>query len=72
MDILFVIVLILVITASAVFICSFFQDIFSFFIAPVINGRLNSRIIILHKIGLHESANILQARHINGWLDLIR
>lgn len=72
MDILFVISLILVIIFSGVFIYSFFQDIFNFFIAPVINRHLSVRINILHRMGLYESANFLDAHYINGWLDLLR
>lgn len=72
MDILSGAAMIILITVSAVFIYSSFQDIFSFFIAPTINGCLDERISILHRMGLHESANILQARFVYSWLDLLQ
>ena len=56
-----------------VFTYSFLSDIFSFFIAPRINERLDNRISILHKMGLYESANVLlKARWVYNWWDLIR
>ncbi len=71
MDTLFVISLILVVIVLVLFIYSFLSDIFSFFIAPIMNGHLDDRIVILHKMGLHESAGVLKAQFVYNWWNLI-
>ncbi len=72
MDILSGATMIMLMTILVVFTYSFLSDIFSFFIAPRINERLDNCISILHKMGLHESANVLKARWVYNWWDLIR
>jgi len=72
MDILSGATMIMLMTILVVFTYSFLSDIFSFFIAPRINERLDNRISILHKMGLYESANVLKARWVYNWWDLIR
>ncbi len=71
MDILIGAMTILLVIVLIVFIYSFLSDIFSFFIAPRINERLDNRIVILRKIGLHESAGVLKAQIVYDWWDLI-